>query len=193
MMPPEEAAPLDPDEIAGLKIESIVTRSDLDLWEQENILDAIGWLERGRTGDILTEGFVRRLHGKMFGRVWKWAGTYRHSDKNIGVAWERIPEEVAKLMGDARFHVAERPMPADEIGARFHYRFELIHPFTNGNGRLGRLMTDLLMERKLGVERFSWGGADPSRNRDVRRRYIEAIRAIDRSGDYAPLLEFVRS
>lgn len=190
---PDGATPLDPDEMAGLKVQSVSTREDLDRLEQGNILEAIDWIENGRPGDILTESFVRKLHVKMFGKVWKWAGSYRRSGKNIGVDWEMIPEEIAKLLGDTRYWIDERPMPDDEIGARFHYRFELIHPFPNGNGRHGRLLTDLVMERELGADRFSWGGANPSRDRDVRNRYIEAIRDVDRSGDYGPLIGFVRS
>jgi len=185
--------PLGPDETDGLAIPSIRTQGDLDRYEQENILAALDWIETGRTGDILTEQFIRKLHERMFGKVWRWAGTYRTSGKNIGVPVGMIHEEIAKLLGDARYWVEERPMPDDEIGVRFHYRFELIHPFPNGNGRHGRLLTDLLMERKLGAERFSWGGADLSGGNTARKRYIEAIRAVDRYGDYGPLLEFVRS
>jgi Fic-DOC domain mobile mystery protein B len=190
---PDGATPLDLNEIGGLKIQSISTRNELDRYEHENILEALDWIEEGKTGDILTENFVRKLHEKMFGRVWKWAGRYRLSDKNVGIAWDRIPEEIAKLIGDARYWVDERPFPDDETGARFHYRFELIHPFPNGNGRLGRLLTDLLMEKELGAGRFSWGGTDLSRENGVRKRYLEAIREIDRSGDFGPLIEFVRS
>jgi Fic-DOC domain mobile mystery protein B len=190
---PDGGTPLDPDELEGLKIRTIASRTELDRYEQENILEALGWLETGRTGDILTEEFVRKLHRKMFGKVWKWAGTYRTSGKNIGVPVGHIHEELAKLLGDARFWVDERPMPDDEIGAVFHYRFEFVHPFPNGNGRHGRLLTDLLMERELGAERFTWGGGDLSRNDSIRERYIEAIRAVDRSNDFGPLLEFARS
>jgi Fic-DOC domain mobile mystery protein B len=187
------ATPLDPDEMAGLRARSITTRAELDSLEQGNILEAVNWIETGRIGDMLSEEFVRKLHLKMFGKVWKWAGTYRHSDKSIGIDWRYITTEIAKLLGDARYHVDERPMPDDEIGARFHYRLEKIHPFPNGNGRHGRLMTDLLMERELGTERFSWGGTNLSRENGVRGRYLEALRTVDRSGDYGDLIEFVRS
>ena len=185
---------LDPDDMEGLLIPSVRTSGDLDRWEQENILEALDWLESGRIGDILTEEFIRRLHGKMFGKVWRWAGTYRTSGKNIGVPVGMIHEELAKLLGDARYWADERPMPDDEIGALFHYRFEWVHPFHNGNGRLGRLLTDLLMERELGAERFTWGGGEAGADgRSIRDRYLEAIRAVDRSRDFGPLLEFVRS
>jgi len=193
MIFPEGGTPLDHGELEGLRIRTITSRADLDRYEQENILEALEWLETGRPGDILTEEFVRRLHLKMFGKVWKWAGTYRTSGKNIGVPVGHIHEELAKLLGDARYWVERRPMPDDEIGALFHYRFEFVHPFPNGNGRIGRLLTDLLMERELGADRFTWGGGNLSRDDSVRERYIEAIRAVDRENDYGPLLEFVRS
>jgi Fic-DOC domain mobile mystery protein B len=185
--------PLDPYEIEGLKIRSLTTRSEIDRYEQENILDALFWIESGRTGDILTERFVRKLHLKMFGKVWKWAGRYRSTGKNIGVPVGTIHEEISKLLGDTRYWIKEGTMPPDEIGALFHYRFEYIHPFPNGNGRHGRLLTDLLMERKLAVKRFTWGGGNVSLDDTVRRRYIDALRAVDRSNDFGPLLAFVRS
>lgn len=84
------ATPLDSEEIEGLKLRHITTRNELDRWEQENIQEAIGWLERKRKTDILTEEFICSLHSKMFGKVWKWAGTFRRTDKNIGVSYTQI-------------------------------------------------------------------------------------------------------
>ena len=56
--------------------------------EQENILKAVVWA-RGRRGlapaDLLNNGFATSLHKRMFGDVWKWAGTYRHTERNIGI------------------------------------------------------------------------------------------------------------
>ena len=74
---PEGATPLDPDEMEGLKLSHITTRGELDRWEQENINDAMDWLQRRRKSDVLTETFVLKLHIQMFGKVWNWAGKYR--------------------------------------------------------------------------------------------------------------------
>ena len=83
---PEGATPLDPDEQAGLKIKTITTRGELDRWEQENISEAIDWLSfRRKKADMLNEVFVCKLHERMFGKVWEWAGTFRRTNKNIGV------------------------------------------------------------------------------------------------------------
>ncbi len=47
----------------GLKIKTITTRSELNRWEQQNIGEAMDWLDaRKNKSDILNEGFVKRLH-----------------------------------------------------------------------------------------------------------------------------------
>lgn len=189
---PEGATPLDPDELVGLKIKHITTRGELDRWEQDNINDAIAWLERRRKGDILTEDFARQLHQKMFGKVWAWAGNFRRSDKNIGVEWSTIGVHLHQLLGDVHYWVEKGTYHAGEIGARFHHRLVAIHLFANGNGRHARLMTDVLMTDILKQEPFNWGNASLTRDGAVRKRYIDALHAAD-NYDYDALIEFVRS
>lgn len=82
---PDGATPLDPDEIEGLRFAHVTTRAELDELEQANIIDGLQWLRRRRQRDILTDEFLRELHRRLFGRVWAWAGTYRLSEKNIGI------------------------------------------------------------------------------------------------------------
>lgn len=189
---PEGGTPLDHNEMEGLLIPTISTRYELDRFEFENIQRANEWLDTIRMSDILVEPFIRKLHKNMFGDVWRWAGKYRTSNKNIGVFWELIPEEIGTFLGNARFWVEERSIPDDEIGARFHHRLVSIHPFSNGNGRHGRLMTDLLLVRILEKERFSWGGSDLSQEGDARTRYIAALLEADNM-NFEPLIEFARS
>jgi len=77
------------------------------------------------------------------------------------------------------------------LPVRVHHRLVAIHPFPTGNGRHARLMADLLV-MNLGGERFTWGGANLQQAGDVRRQYIEALRAAD-NHDCRPLLRFARS
>jgi Fic-DOC domain mobile mystery protein B len=140
---------------------------------------------------MLTADFAVMLHRRMFGDVWKWAGTYRTTARNIGIDAYRIGPEVAQLMSDVWYWVENRTYPSDEIAVRFHHRLVSIHPFPNGNGRHSRLMADLLIER-IGGTPFSWGGGSLADTGEMRRRYVAALRAAD-SHDIAPLLEFARS
>lgn len=190
---PEGATPLDPDELAGLKIKTITTRGELDRWEQENISQAINWLtSRRNKSDMLNEAFVRKLHERMFSKVWEWAGEYRRTNKNIGVDKARIGIELRSLLDDVWYWGENKTYEPDEIAARFHHRMVFIHPFSNGNGRHARLIAEALQKDLLGQEPFSWGNGDLVHTGDVRQRYIQALRAAD-NHDYEPLKAFVRS
>jgi Fic-DOC domain mobile mystery protein B len=189
---PAGATPLDPDESAGLVPGHIATREQLDEWEAENILAGERWAAgAAKRREILDDAFLRELHRQMFERTWKWAGSYRASGKNIGIAPERVAEEVRKLLEDTKAQLAGKVAPTDEIAARFHHRLVSIHPFPNGNGRHARLLTDLLLAAN-GAEPFTWGRGDLEHAGEARERYLAALRAAD-ARDFAPLLAFVRS
>jgi len=189
---PEGATPLDPDEAAGLRLTHITTREELNVFEAENIRAGMAWAWRSRRKDMVSEAFIRLLHKKMFGNVWKWAGEFRTSNKNIGVSRERIGIELRHLCDDVNYWLEHESYPADELAARLHHRLVTIHPFPNGNGRHARLMADLLLEKRLASIRFSWGSEEITTANDCRQKYIKALQAAD-NGDYLPLLAFVRS
>lgn len=187
---PPGATPLDADELANLIPGHITTQGELNEWEQLNILQGEAWARKQRQ-EILQEAYVRKLHERMFGETWRWAGEFRKSDKNLGVDWLKIGVELKKLLDDVRYQVEHGSYPADEIAVRFHHRLVAIHPFPNGNGRHARLMADLLAER-LGHPRFSWGSRSLVDASETRQRYIAALQAAD-ARDYGPLLAFARS
>lgn len=191
---PSDATPLEVEEREGLLQTWITSRADLNVAEQANIIDGAAWargLRRRGAADLLTPEFAMRLHARMFGDVWRWAGTYRTTARNIGIDAYRIGTEVAHLMGDVRYWVEHRTYPADEIAARFHHRLVAIHPFPNGNGRHSRMMADILIER-LGGTPFSWGGGSLTDTGELRERYVTALRAAD-NYDIRLLLAFVRA
>lgn len=185
------ASPVDPNEIDGLLPSYIRTQEELNEWEQANIGRALAWVARARRRDALSEAFVRELHRRMFDDTWRWAGSFRSTERNIGVAPEQIAPRLRDLLEDARYWLMHRTYPIDEAAARFHHRLVSIHCFANGNGRHARLMTDLLLVSR-GQQPFTWGRADLVRTGDARERYLAALRAADRH-DYVQLLAFVRS
>lgn len=186
----DAATPLTDAEKQDLIPSYITLRAELNEAEQAHILEATQWaLSRQR--EVLDESFLQTLHRRMFARVWRWAGQYRRSARNIGVDAYRIPIELRQLLDDVRFWIDNETWPTDEIAARFHHRLVLTHPFPNGNGGHARLATDCLLIR-IGRPRFSWGRSSLTDAGHVRSRYIDSLRAADRH-DFAPLLEFVRS
>jgi Fic-DOC domain mobile mystery protein B len=186
----DASTPLSSEEREGLIPSYITLRGELNEAEQANILDADAWAF-SRKRDVLDEGFLNMLHKRMYGNVWRWAGTYRKSQKNIGIEFYKIPAELRKLLDDCRYWVKNNTYPSDEIAARFHHRLVWIHTYPNGNGRHARLAADLLLSA-LGRERFSWGSATLVDAGATRAAYVAALRTAD-SHDYGPLVAFVRS
>src|SRR5450631_3728176 len=168
----------------------IAYRRELNEAEQENILLAQAWA-LARRRDLLNEKFVKDLHRRMFNDVWRWAGKFRTSPRNIGIDYWEIATELRQLLNDAQAWIEYRTYAPDEIAVRFHHRLVQIHPFPNGNGRHSRLMADLLVMR-LGRERFSWGSANLQDASTVRQRYVAALQVAD-NHDISPLLAFARS
>ena len=188
---PPGATPLDPDEADGLIPAGVTTVAELNAYEAENILDALSWVDRQRKLAVLEDEFVRELHRHMFDRTWRWSGAFRLTEKNIGVAPEKISVSVRDLLLDCREQLKTKATPLDEIVARFHHRLVWIHPFANGNGRHSRLMADLLLQQE-GAKPFSWGAADLANAGPVRETYINSLREADKK-NFKPLLDFVRS
>ena len=187
------ATPLDPDEAAGLVPSHITTQADLNAWEQANILQAVRWVARQKKRDLLTEGFVRDLHRRMFDQTWKWAGTFRQSNKNIGVDWTQVAVKLRNLLDNTRFQIDHKVFEPDELVIRFHHQLVWVHAFPNGNGRHARLMADVLAQQ-LGRPRMTWGGADVElvSMGTVRDRYLKALREADQ-GQWSALIAFARS
>ncbi len=187
---PDDATPLTSEERSGLIPSDITYRRDLNRAEQANITRGQDWaLSRRRS--ILTEKFIKDLHRRMFGDVWRWAGDFTTSERNIGMPPYQIPVAVRQLLADAAAWIEHTAYPPDEIAIRLHHRLVQIHPFPNGNGRHTRLMADLLA-MQLGQDRFTWGSANLEDASEVRRRYIDALRAAD-AHDIGPLIAFARS
>ncbi len=186
----DASTPLTEEEREDLIPSYITLRSELNEAEQANILETEEWIF-ARKRNVLDEKFLKNLHKRMFGRVWRWAGKFRQSERNIGVDAYRIPNDLRHLLNDCRYWIENGTYDSDEIATRFHHRLVLIHTFPNGNGRHARLATDLLLIA-LGRPRFTWGRINLVDTNETRKAYVTALRAAD-NHDYKSLQEFVRS
>lgn len=182
--------PLDEGEKEGLLIAAIATREELDEFEQKNIEHAIQWLmgKNFQAHSILSEKFAKEVHYRMFNQVWKWAGSYRHSQKNLGVNHWNIRRELNDLIQDANTWLDRSVYPPDEFAIRFKHKMVSIHCFSNGNGRHSRLMADIIIEKIFSLDHFSWGAGDL----DSRSHYIRVLKEADK-GYIEGLLKFARS
>lgn len=185
---------LDEDEKDGLLIKSITTRGELDEFEQHNIERALLRVRSKKlTAErVLSEKFVRELHGNMYGSVWKWAGQFRRTDKNIGVDKHHISTRLKLLLDDCLYWIQQHSFPEEEIAIRLKHRIVQIHCFANGNGRHSRLMADVMMEKIFNLPVFTWGANNLVQEDDPRKAYIKALKKAD-AGDYTLLLAFAKS
>ncbi|WP_018676029.1 mobile mystery protein B [Riemerella columbina] len=186
--------PLDEEEKEGLLIPTVTTREELDEFEQKNIEEAILWVltKKLKKETIFTEKFIRDLHKKMYGSVWKWAGNFRQSNKNIGIDYWKISTELKMLLDDALFWIENKNFPEDELAIIFKHRLVSIHCFPNGNGRHSRLMADIIISKVFGQRVFSWGGDNLSYETNAREIYLKAIKLADK-GNYSALIKFSRT
>ncbi|VAX19615.1 Filamentation induced by cAMP protein Fic [hydrothermal vent metagenome] len=186
--------PLDEDEKEGLLIPTITTRGELNEFEQLNIDETNHWLlgKKFTSDKALTEKFVKELHKRMFGNVWKWAGEFRTTNKNIGVDKYLIGVELKMLLDNAKYWIENNTFPEDEIAVRFSHQIVKIHCFANGNGRHSRMIGDILIEKCFGKEPFSWGGKSLTDISETRTKYISALKEADEN-HYQKLIEFARN
>jgi Fic-DOC domain mobile mystery protein B len=187
---PDGSTPLADEELYDLIPSHISTRAELNQAEHDNIQEALLWV-RKKARNPLDVPFLTKLHKRMFGQVWRWAGQFRRTDKNIGIPSYEIQVAMRQLVDDVQYQLDHQVYSPDDLAVRFHHRLVVIHPFPNGNGRHGRMATDMLL-RYMGWPPFTWGSADLTSSSIIRSRYIEALQAADR-GDYRPLMAFVRS
>lgn len=187
---PVGSTPIDPSEAEGL-IPRIHTQRELNQLEAMNIAKAASWLARNKRirTDLLAIENLQLVHRKMFGDVWKWAGKFRSTQKNIGVESWRVTSELRNLKDDVAIWREYGTYPLLEIIARIHHRLVWIHPFANGNGRFGRIITDLCSEQ-FGLSRPTWGFQASRSTKELRADYLSALRQAD-GGDTAPLVNFL--
>ena len=188
---PPGATPIDGDEIESLLPKHITLQSELNEWEQTNILEAEKWGFGQKHADILSVRFIKKLHEKMFSETWGWAGQFRKTMKNIGITSHEIPQELTKLCSDIHFQLDKENYSLDEIAARLHHRLVWIHPFPNGNGRHARIYTDIFLVTYQ-HQRFTWGRGDLTNPSLTRKAYINALREADKH-NFDLLVAFVRS
>ena len=181
--------PIDP---SGLKIKGITTRRELNVVEARNINKAaLKYLgsEITRRSAKFDDAWCRRLHGEMFGDVWRWAGVLRTKELNLGVPAWNIASEMALLLDDLHSW-SQFGIDLIEQATRLHHRAVKVHPFENGNGRWSRMLSNIWLHLHS-HSIIQWPETTIGEASTIRAEYIEAIAAAD-EGDYESLLTLHR-
>ena len=101
-------------------------------------------------GKNIDENFIFKLHGILMNGVRPDAGVYR--SYGVRITGVNLPTanyiSVPKLMGEVMEQVRKKTEDVIELSARIHSRFEQIHPFSDGNGRVGRLLMNAMLLQK---------------------------------------------
>lgn len=104
------------------------------------------FLDMLKKKEKLSNAVLLRWHKEIFGETKKGiAGRYRNYLIRIGDHIAPDWQDVEKLMNRLVKFLNEARINAVEFAARAHYRFEKIHPFGDGNGRIGRLIMNHIL------------------------------------------------
>lgn len=161
-----------------------------EIQEIRNAFDsyaAIGSLDPGDVGDLL------KAHGMMTEGILSNAGSFR--DHGVGVYSGHelvhlappaclVPKLIDDLLGWLD-RSEDHPLIR---GCVFHHGFEYVHPFSDGNGRTGRLWQTLILSRWK--PQFKWIPVEAV-ILERRREYYDSIQASDESGDSGTFVEFM--
>lgn len=141
----------------------------------------------GRIDDLLA------AHGKLMAGLTDDAGSFRAGGVGIYRGRELVhmappPSRVSELMADLLAWVARADVHPLIASSVFHYEFEFIHPFSDGNGRMGRLWQTLILSEwqtllaYLPVETVI---------RDRQADYYQALGEADAAADATPFVGFM--
>ena len=188
----------------GLTAHGKPMRDHLDVEGHDAAVKAIEFAIKDEQG--LTEAFIRSLHevllkepyevpaitpdGKPTTRLIT-IGQYKTAPNNVKTSTGEIyhflpPEQVKPAMTDLidrlRCQEANGEHPII-IAANFHYEFVLIHPFDDGNGRMARLLMNLILMKH--------GYTIAMVGRDTRDEYLDGLEKADRTEDRAQFIRYI--
>lgn len=116
---------------------------------KETEMHAKVFLEMLSGKEKVTNGLMLKWHKNIFGETKPdIAGKYREYLVRIGSYVAPDWQDVKKLMNKLVVFADESELNPVELAARVHFRFESIHPFGDGNGRIGRLLMNYILWHK---------------------------------------------
>ena len=143
--------------------------------------------------DAFKEKDLLKAHGLMMKDLVQNAGHYRQEGVGVFNGEQLLhmaptSERVPQLMGDLFKWVSKTDVHPLIHSCVFHYEFEFIHPFVDGNGRMGRFWQTMLLSRWKGI--FAWLPVETI-VKDHQQEYYNVIALSDAAGNSTVFVEFM--
>jgi Fic family protein len=181
-------------EILAAEAADAMERSSADLREVANYVVALEYGMQRLAELPLSLRLVRELHEKLMSGVrgnYATPGEFRRSQNWIGAPGSTLstatfvpapPDRLMECLGAWETFLHERQLPPLVQAALMHWQFEAIHPFLDGNGRVGRLLITLFLHvRKVLPAPLLYLSAFFEA---TRRDYYEGLRGVSERGDW---------
>ncbi len=172
-----------------------------DVWETSLYVNAMQYgMQQLREGMPLCNRLIKEVHAKLLARGRgrdKQPGEFRHSQNWIGGTRPGNagyvpppPIKVEDCMSDLEkfIHQRDATMPLLIKAALAHVQFETIHPFLDGNGRLGRLLITFLLHAEHALQQPVLYLSLFLKNR--RTQYYDLLQRVRDKGDWESWIEF---
>ncbi|MGI4872012.1 MAG: Fic/DOC family protein [Janthinobacterium lividum] len=161
----------------------LTTKQEINEAEGSDVLRAETWITELDYPLAITTTFLLDLHRVAFAHLYEWAGKWRTTTPNVGSYLPPLPSRLPQLLyefeDDLRFRMAQMQEPSAaavaDLLAFAHHKLVFIHPFTNGNGRTARLLTNALAYN-YGYDEVLLYQREAS---DSRKKYLQAIQLGD--------------
>ena len=190
----------------GLTARGKPIRDHLDIEGHNDAVNAVEDAVSGGRG--LTETFIRQLHAILLKEPYEVdattpdgsptrrrieVGAYKTMPNNVRTSTGETyfftpPEQVKSAMSDLMSWYKAREADGEHpiiLAATFHYRFVRIHPFDDGNGRMARLLMNMILIRH--------GYTVAIVRQENRGRYIQELERADKTEDLTQFIDYIAS
>jgi len=161
--------------------------------EVQEVKNALSAYDRFDTWKPKVEKDLLEAHRILMSGLIDEAGVYRHGSVGVMTGQQVIhmappADRVSHLMSDVFGWLATTDAHPLIVSSVFHYEFEFIHPFADGNGRIGRLWQSLILARcnplfaNIPVESLIF---------EHQAEYYQAIQESTQKTDSAPFIAFM--
>jgi Fic family protein len=162
-----------------------------DISETYGVAEAIRYIRK--TKENISLDFMLKLHQIIFQNSKSFAGQFRKKGVEVGIRdgfgnivhlgapSHRVVALLSELV--TWYNKNKKKYPAIVLAAVIHNQFEYIHPFEDGNGRVGRLLLNhILIKHKMPPVNISM---------ESRKEYYETLRLFQTTGDIKPTIKLI--